>query len=214
MALDRLGLEMIAGFIKGARILCLGYPDITAEADEVERLLKVRPQKFTDHGADHGVSHRLPETINTFRLAGAVSVECVDVRVIRGMERVVDLNERQSWIGYDLVINPGTVEHCFDVAAAMFNAWRAVDVGGVVLHVAPMTMLNHGFWNVCPTALADFAAANGGRILEMKARDREWKDVPVERVKRFRAPPESVLYATVHKADLIPERIPTQWRFG
>jgi hypothetical protein len=95
----------------------------------------------------------------------------------------------------------------------MFNAWSAVALGGVVLHVAPMTMMNHGFWNVCPTALVDFAAANGGTILELKARDREWKDVPVERVKRFRAPAESVLYALVQKTSAVPEKVPTQWRF-
>jgi len=214
MALDRIGLEMIANRVKGARILCLGYPDITVEGADVEKILGVRPLRFTDHGQDHGVAHRLPETIDTLRRAGAVSVECVDVKAIRGMERIVDLNERQSWPPYDLVINPGTIEHCFDVAAAMFNAWRAVDVGGVILHVAPMSMMNHGFWNVCPTALADFAASNGGRILEMRARDREWKDVQVERVRRFRVPQESVLYALVQKVDLSPERVPTQWRFG
>lgn len=177
-------------------------------------MLGVAPRKFTPHGRDHKISWPLPETVDTLLLAGAKVVDCVDLLAIRGVERVVDLNQRQEWQHrYDLVINPGTLEHCFDLATAMFNAWRAVDWKGAILHVAPMSMVNHGFVNVCPTLINDFAAANGGRILQMKARDREWNDVPVELCGRFRAPPESVLYALVQKAIDGPEVIPVQGRY-
>lgn len=214
MALDRLGLEMAARFVRGAAVLCLGYPDITARPEQVERLLGVKPRRFTDHGRDHKISWPLPETIDTLLLAGAKLVDCVDLLAIRGLERVVDLNVRQEWPRrYDLVINPGTLEHCFDLAAAMFNAWRAVEWKGAVLHVAPMSMMNHGFVNVCPTLIADFAAANGGRVLSMRARDREWRDVPVQEMGRFTAPAETVLYALVQKQIDGPEVIPVQGRY-
>lgn len=216
MALDRLGLELIAKRIRGAAVLCLGYPDITAKLEAVEALLGVVPRAFTDHGRDHKISWMLPETVDTFQLAGATAVDVVDVVATRGVEREVDLNVRQDWPRrYGVVINPGTLEHCFDVATAMFNAWRAVELGGVILHAAPMTMLNHGFWNFCPTAFADFAGANGGNVLQLRARDRDWKDVPLpmDSVQRFRAPPESVLYALIKKTSDVPERIPTQWRY-
>lgn len=214
MALDALGLELIAPHVRGAAVLCLGYPDITAKIDSVRKLLGVEPQKFTDHGVAHKISWPLPETVDTLRLAGAALVDCVDVTPSRGVERAVDLNVRQEWPQkYSLVINPGTLEHCFDVAAAMFNAWRAVRLGGVVLHVAPLTMLNHGFWNFCPTAIFDFAEANGGRVMKMQARGRDWKEVELEPAKRFQAPSEVVLYALVRKADEVPERLPTQSRY-
>jgi hypothetical protein len=214
VALDKLGLAMIASRVKGASILCLGYPDITVPARLVEEFLKVTPRKFTDHGHEHKVAHPLPETIDTLTLAGALVVDCVDSMPSRGVERQVDLNERQDWPrAYDLVINPGTIEHCFDVSTAMFNAWRALKVGGAILHAAPMTMLNHGFYNFCPTLFVDFAQANGGAVLEMRARDREWKGVPIEPMKRFRAPEETVLYALVQKAADVPEMMPVQGRY-
>jgi hypothetical protein len=214
MALDRVGLRMIAGHIQTEHILCLGYPDITATEEEVKDILGVAPRTFTDHGKDHKIGHRLAETVDTLKLAGAEGVDCVDVEPTRGIERMVDLNVRQTWPReYGLVINPGTLEHCFDVATAWFNAWRALELGGVVLHVAPMTMMNHGFWNFCPTVMADFAEANGGEVMQTFARDRDWNDVPVEMVKRFRAPEESVLYALVRKLNPKPETMPTQWRY-
>jgi len=222
MALDRIGLEMIAGRIRGAEILCLGYPDITVTAPEVKHLLGVESRNFTDHGKDHKAAFPLPETLHTLLLAGAKSIHVVDVKRHRGMEFIADLNRRIIWgfapyealrPGYDLVINPGTLEHCFDVATATFNAWRAVKVGGALLQVAPLTMVNHGFWNVCPTAIWDFAEANGGAVAEAKARDRNWTPVQVDRAARYPLPADCVLYALVVKRADVPETIPTQRRY-
>lgn len=216
MALDRLGLELVAPYVRrGAAVLCLGYPDITARPETVKQLLGIADVRVhTAFGRDHKVSWPLPETIDTFMLAGASAVDCVDARPSRGCERPVDLNVRQDWPRrYGLVINPGTLEHCFDVATALFNAWRALEVGGAILHVAPMSMMNHGFWNFCPTAIDDFAAANGGRVISMEARDRDWHPVPVEPVRRFRVVSEAVLYAMVQKREDVPERVPVQARF-
>jgi len=214
MALDRIGLALVAKRLRGAAVLCLGYPDITAPAAEVERLLGVMPRKFTDHGGAHKVAHPLPETLDTLRLAGVEAIDCVDSMPSRGCERRVDLNERQAWPRrYGVVINPGTLEHCFDVAQAMFNAWRAVDLSGAILHAAPLSMMNHGFWNFSPTVIGDFAEANGGRVLALIARDGKWNTIPIDPVRRFVAPPESVLYALVEKVTEAPETIPVQWRY-
>lgn len=214
MALDAQGLAMVANLIPGASILCLGYPDITARLDTVKELLNVQPKIFTDHGKAHDVSWRLPETVDTLMLAGATVVDCVDSMPSRGCERLVDLNIRQEWPRrYRLVMNPGTVEHCFDVAAAMFNAWRAVELGGFILHVAPVTMVNHGFWNVCPTAIVDFAVANGGTLIRLLGKDRSGATVPLEAMKRFRVPPETVLYALLRKDAELPDVVPVQARF-
>lgn len=214
MALDAVGLSMVAKLIPGSAVLCLGYPDITARPETVRTLLNVEPQVFTAFGPAHKVSWPLPETVDTLQRAGALSVDCVDVKVLRGVERIVDLNLRQDWPRhYRLVLNPGTVEHCFDVSTAMFNAWRAVEVGGFILHVAPVSMQNHGFWNICPTAMVDFALANGGSLVAMKGRDRSGADVPLETFKRFRVPHETVMYALMRKDAALPETVPVQRRF-
>lgn len=217
MALDKLGLEMVAPYIKGSAILCLGYPDITARPEMVEALLAVKPRKFTEHGLDHKISWPLPETIDTLMLAGATKVRCVDAMPNRGVEEKVDLNQPFDWEDeYGVVINPGTIEHCFDIATAMFNAWGALKNGGVMLSAAPLSMGNHGFYNIQPTFFADFARENGGEVLKMQARGRDWQSVAITERGRFAPPAESVLYALVQKrvgAILQPNRIPTQGRF-
>jgi hypothetical protein len=215
VALDSLGLEMVAPYIKGANVLCLGYPDITARPERVEALLGVKPRKFTEYGRAHKISWPLPETVDTLLLAGAKTVVCVDRVAERGVEVISDLNLRWDWVAsYDVVINPGTLEHCFNIARATFNAWNALETKGVMLSAAPLSMGNHGFYNIQPTFFADFARANGGEVLRMEARDRDWKPVSVSAKGRFSAPPESVLYSLVRKNASVPESIPTQGRFG
>lgn len=214
MALDRIGLAMIAPYVKGAAILSCGYADITVPKNEVIILLGITPRRFTEYGRDHNVAFPLPETIDTLLLAGATEVDCVDVRPSRGVERVVDLNIPQNWPRrYEIVLNPGTLEHCFDFATAMFNAWRAVELGGVMLFVAPLSMVNHGFYSISPTLIIDFAEANGGEVLKMVARDRNWNNVPIEPTKRFQVPPESVIYAMLKRITIVPEQAPTQTRY-
>lgn len=215
MALDATGLSMVARLVRGASVLSLGYPDITAPLETVRALLGVEPSKFTDYGSAHKIPWRLPETVDTLLLAGATVVDCVDSMPSRGVEKKLDLNAQIEWRQrYQLVLNPGTLEHCFNIAGAMFNAWRAVAPGGFILHVAPMSMMNHGFWNVSPTALVDFAVANGGTVIQMRARSKQGEELAVEPLKRFRVPPESVLYALVRKDREAPETVPVQARFG
>jgi hypothetical protein len=214
VALDRWSLPMIAPWVKGRHILCLGYPDLLATILEVEAAFGVSPRKWSQNGEMHGVSRPIPETIDTLMLAGALSVDCVDIAPTRGVERVVDLNEKQVWPReYGLVINPGTTEHCFDIATATFNAWRAVEVGGALLNVAPLSMVNHGFYNICPTMIMDFAEANGGKVEQFKARDRNWNVVKFDPVRRCRVEPESVMYCLIIKESAVPETIPAQWRY-
>jgi hypothetical protein len=59
------------------------------------------------------------------------------------------------------VIDPGTLEHCFNIGQAMMNAANAVKPGGRIFHISPMTMVNHGFYNLCPTMFHDFYQQNG-----------------------------------------------------
>ncbi len=62
---------------------------------------------------------------------------------------------------YDLVIDIGTLEHIFDIAQAIKNVLTAVKIGGYVLHISPMTWLNHGFYNFGPTFFYDVYRCNG-----------------------------------------------------
>ena len=160
MALARHALEALAPHIKGASVLSLGYPDILCTAEDVEEIFGVRARTFIDAGEQHSIKRPLVETRELFNLLGA-KLDCVDAACWRGFERLIDLNEPHDLGQFDLVIDPGTTEHCFNIGQAIMNGARAVKPGGRIYHSLPMTMMNHGFYNVCPTMLFDFYTQNG-----------------------------------------------------
>src|SRR3954467_14166091 len=113
MALTLRALGLLVGRLPGKRVLSLGYPDIVATADDVERLFGVRVTRFMDFGRSHGVDFPLPETSAFFAAIGA-RLECVAIRPSRCIERVVDLNQPCDLGSHEVVLDAGTVEHCFN----------------------------------------------------------------------------------------------------
>lgn len=138
MALDAYSAALIESVAPWERVLSLGWPDMPSGEDS-ERW---------------------------FRCRGARVFDVVDLKQHRGVETIVNLN-RHSLVTeyYDLVVNPGTLEHCFNIGHAWREAWGAVARGGHILHVFPATMFNHGYWNVSPIAVHDWCAANGGIVV-------------------------------------------------
>ena len=156
MALTYRALKLLAPYLHNARVLSLGYPDLVVPDTD---FLGVKCTKYADTGRWHGVTHALPETLHVFDLLGS-TLDCIDIHASRGCERVLDLNYPQPLADYDLVIDAGTIEHCFNIGQAILNAAGAVKVGGRIFHSPPMTMVNHGFYNLCPTLLHDFYKQN------------------------------------------------------
>lgn len=193
MALALHALKTLAPYLKGAKVLSLGYPDILASEAEVEEIFGVKPTETIRAGAQHHVERPLVETVGLFRLLGS-TLDCVDIVQSRKVERVLDLNDVHDLGSFDLVIDPGTTEHCFNIGQAMMNAARAVRVGGHIYHSHPMTMMNHGFYNICPTMPYDFYTQNGWKVKLMEARHRV-QDLAVP------IPPESAFsrYARVER---------------
>ncbi len=189
MALDTISLGLVDGRVAGCDVLCLGYPDLAEGGDGIKAL----------------------------RARGARSIDVVDLIAHRGVERIVDLNEPQAWPRrYGLVVNPGTLEHCFNLGQAWTNAWGAVMPQGALLMVAPATMLNHGFWNFCSTAVYDWCEANGGEVVALKfAVNGTRREVGTHRITssasgRGALPEETVMYALMAKRSEQPVRWPTQ----
>jgi hypothetical protein len=211
MALTLRALGILAGRLAGKRVLALSYPDIVASAEEVERLFGVRVERFTDFGRWHGVDFPLPETAEFFRAIGA-RLECVDIRPSRGIERVVDLNLPCDLGRYDAVLDAGTTEHCFNIGQALINAASAVAPGGWIFHSPPLSMANHGFYNLNPTLLHDFYTQNGWSLEELFGANRDGKFKPPA-TERFVAPAEASLYCIARRASDAPLRYPTQTKY-
>lgn len=194
-------------------ILCLSYPDLVCTTGEIERIYGYKPQKTTDYGTWHGKDHPLPDTQEFFEFVGAKKVDYIDVHASRGCETIVDLNKRQRLGQYDLVIDPGTTEHCFNIGQAMVNAAEAVKPGGFIFHSPPVTMVNHGFWNVCPTALWDFYTQNNWRVRGIWVARKDEIEPLDNPVKRMQIVGESSLYCIAQRRGGEKMRWPTQSKY-
>jgi hypothetical protein len=139
----------------------LGYPDLLL----IDGALPGCPyaEDASRIGRWHGWRGAVYETSSALGLLGC-EVEYVDIRPSRGCERVVDLNGPlpDDLVGrFDCVLDAGTVEHCFNVAQAFENCVNALGNEGSVLHVNPLSWVNHGFWSISPGAYADFYGLRG-----------------------------------------------------
>lgn len=188
MAIDGFYLNLVKDSINHLRksgrteIRCLelAYPDLIASAAEIEALfgpevakdLPIRPdsEPILRH---HGMVGRLPGVFDTHALFErlGLQIEVIDIAVNRGMERIVDLNDplpADLHQRFDLLIDTGTLEHCFNVGQAFKNTCEAMRQGGVIVHGAPLNRFNHGFWSFNPTLYYDFLGDNGFQILWLK----------------------------------------------
>ena len=208
MALTLRALKLLAPYLKDAKVLSLGYPDLIAPDLS---FLGVSPSIFTDYGNWHGVDYGLPETMHVFELLGS-TLDCVDIHASRGCERIVDLNCPQALGEYDLVIDAGTIEHCFHIGQALNNAAGAVKAGGRIFHSPPMSMGNHGFYNLNPTLFFDFYTQNGW-VLENLSGVNKTQHGPVPSTKRFTLPPEASLHVLARRTHGEPFRTPMQSKY-
>jgi len=71
-----------------------------------------------------------------------------------------------EWKGkFGTVLNGGTIEHIFDVRQAMTNVHQLVRAGGTIIHLAPVTWINHAFVNFNPKIFRSIAEVNCYEIL-------------------------------------------------
>lgn len=201
------------------RALGLGYPDVVASRDELCALfgeeirdrLAPRPD-----GPDIRRRHGFPEgeVVETGTLFAALGIDldCVDMQPGYGVHRVVDLNRPlpADLVGrYAMVLDPGTIEHCFNIGQAMMNVAQAVARGGYVAHVNPLSIYNHGFYNLNPTFYHDFYGDNGFQVQFMNglaAREGPGAFFDVKHTERFDGVPENSVLLVI--ARRIAERAP------
>jgi hypothetical protein len=156
-----------------ANVCCLGYPDVLvsqeqakqALGDEIAARLTYRPDS-DQILAWHGLQSKLDRVIDAQSLFAAMGMRftAIDLVASRGNERIVDLNcalAPDLMEAFDVVLDAGTMEHCFNIGQTMRNIVDMAKVGGFVVHLNPMTMINHGFFNFSPTFYYDFYGQNG-----------------------------------------------------
>jgi hypothetical protein len=181
MAMNVLVLSMLQQMRKHlpaeANVCCLGYPDVLISEEQVRKTIGPEVADRLAYRADsaqilawHRLEASLDRVIDAQSLFAAMGMRftAIDLVASRGTERIVDLNEpvAADLVGaFDVVLDAGTMEHCFNVGQAVRNIINMVKVGGFVLHLNPMAMINHGFFNFSPTFYHDFYVQNGHQLV-------------------------------------------------
>jgi hypothetical protein len=123
-----------------------------------------------------------------------------------------DLHQR-----YALVVDAGTIEHCFNIGQAAMNIANLAAVGGFVMHANPLNMFNHGFYNLNPTWYSHFYAGNGftlelAVLVNGPLAKPEIIDVPLD--KRFLHPRDNTVQVMVaRRRKAAPMAWPTQAKY-
>lgn len=140
---------------------------------------------------------------------------CIDVIAHNGCEELHDLNEPQDLGRWDVVLDHGTIEHCFHVSHALLNAANAVKPGGYIFHCPPLTVVNHGFWQVSPCLFAEFYATNGWKVEYMAAHPNRGAAVAVDGSMAARkvVQPDSWLYVVAQRVGNEPLKAPIQGKY-
>jgi hypothetical protein len=230
VALNAVEFELIAGLLQNVRkaglsrrprVLCLGYPDALVDRetwygptawDDLPKRSDVA-QIWTEHGYSERSGEPMVDARGAIELMDAEVTICDAIQLEVGTVPLdLNLPLPRKWRGaFDLVIDPGTIEHCFEIAQALKNVAAMVRVGGWIYHQAVISYPNHGFWSISPTAFVDFYERNGfisGQPYRFGTGDHPFRPalIPVDRFKPFIADGAligSYLFVRTHGASML-----------
>jgi len=196
MALSLNQTAALAGILKpGMKVAAMGYPDIIAPHEMLVDLFGTRMNhlKFRDDSATickrHGLETRAIPDAEAFFTMLDCELHVYDVVKERGTESLCDLNisDNLKYANgfYDVVLDVGTVEHCFNIGQALMNMAGLVKKGGYIIHENPFNCGNHGFYNLNPTLFADFYAVNGFVLKDCRLVGKDG-EARISHTKRFR----------------------------
>lgn len=188
-------------------------PIVLATDAECEAYFGVTPRKKV-RGPEWADHRETPDPYDLFEQLGA-KLTCVDAIAHDGREVVADLNYPQELGQFDLVIDAGTTEHCFNVGQAIITAANAVKVDGLILHTNPVSMGNHGFYNFNPTLFVDFYRVNGFEIVGLEVRDRsgEGNREKINATARFPLGNNWAIYCLAMRLEKLPLQYPIQSKY-
>ena len=211
-----------ARFLKpGGRVAAFGYPDMIAQPEQVESLLGEKYEELEYHKDSANICGRhsinpgrpIPDTYSFYKLLGC-ELDVYDVVQERGNEILCDLNHPfKAPHEYDMVLDPGTLEHCFNVGQAAFNMAGMVKKGGYIIHQNPFNCGNHGFYGLNPTWYADFYRENGFTLLDCRlcTSEKFWK---YPETKRFWFTEEECgIFAMAVREEIKDFTFPTQTKY-
>lgn len=226
MALSFYELGKLKGLLaqtsKNLQIFALGYPDIITDRATLceiwqDDLLAQLPidSKQKDIQDWHGYHGEVPDASAFFKHLGH-NLTVIDKLCHRGNEISVDLNEplpKDLYQQADLIVDTGTLEHCFNVGQAFRNMCDMTRVNGIIMTMAPYSKLNHGYYNFCPLMYEDGLEQNGFEVLEISAFDRKYRDVEIPNATKQGMLPGTVLFCSARRISNQPWQWPVQGKY-
>jgi SAM-dependent methyltransferase len=203
------------------RVASFGYPDIIASIDPLLKETFAPIEYREDSEAickRHGLKPRkIPDAHSFFKLMGA-ELDVYDIIRERGCEIILDLNkpggEPFKAPQYDIVLDVGTAEHCFQIGQALMNMAEVVKEGGYIIHENPANWGNHGFFNLNPTLFYDFYTDNGFEVQELNLVTRDGRVFKTPPVQRFKFPNEEVnIFCLAKRLRIQPFVLPVQSKY-
>ncbi len=153
--------------------LALGVPEVYATHAELREWLPALAGRSYDLAAselaitDNVVGRKLGwVTAQTFFHALGISkVTSVDIPGCEHPADIIhDLNTplpAEFADRFRFILDPGTIEHVFDIKTVLSGIVRSLAVGGTVIHQVPVYSYNGGYYSINPNVLNDFYTANG-----------------------------------------------------
>lgn len=206
------------------KVACLSYPDIIISEEDVRSIFNnisfFKKETESDQIKKwHGVFEKF-QIIDTDYFFRSLNFETdyFDVSKIRKSEIFLNLNEELPIIyeeKYDLVIDTGTLEHCFNVGVAFINMLKLLKKDGIVLTASPINNPNHGFWNFSPCVYENFFRENSWKMLFYLATDGADKIIDINDLnsKNFNAPRKSIQYVVAQRLNESSFKYPVQYKY-
>lgn len=188
MSIDRYFFRTVCRTLKDLQstrrltVATLGYPDLLVTETMFKNQgidtseLEVR-EKFVNTSMHKKLRAKLEEdgtkqlyTAESFFNYFNMDIDVFDVYSHLGVELILDLNQpvpTDYKPNYDLILDVGTLEHCFNVGQAFKNIMQMTRLNGTIFMAAPASKINHGFWNFNPTVYTDIFHQNGWVIKDL-----------------------------------------------
>ncbi|MDG2320852.1 MAG: hypothetical protein P8L79_11405 [Rhodospirillaceae bacterium] len=181
MAIGKLTLDLFEQVMphissRPIALVTVGYPDCLVPASLVGEMFGkdiIDKLAYRDDSdkiiAWHSLGGKLDKVIETRSLLELLGIEItvLDISEVRGGEIICDLNHPippELNGRFDIVLDGGTMEHCFNIGQVINNLVSMAKVNGFVIHGNPLVVMNHGFFNFSPTFYYDYYIDNGHRL--------------------------------------------------
>lgn len=163
------------------KIVSIGYPDLLFQNSDINKNIPLACHEFIENRPAAMKWHGLNPTgfsyfsIQKFFEAASWSFDYLDITQGTGTDSCgfieVDLNQSipsHLYSSYDILIDSGTAEHCFNIGKVFENYFHLLKPGGILFQYIPFLSPNHGFWSMNPTAIYDLASCNPIKVLDCK----------------------------------------------